>query len=87
LNGSTAGKTLTITSGANALSGTVTLANGTNTITSSAITTSTVIDLSLQTASGARTGALDVIVSAGSATITTVATDQGTYVWTGIKKN
>jgi len=87
LNGSTAGKTLTITSGANALSGTVTLVNGTNTITSSAITTSTVIDLTVQTSSGVRTGALDVIVSAGSATITTVATDAGTYVWTAIKKN
>lgn len=83
----TAGKTLKIKSGSNALSGTVTLTAGVGTITSSAITTSTVIDLSLQSASGVRTGALDVIVSAGSATVTTVSTDAGTYVWTAIKKN
>lgn len=84
----TAGKTLVVKSGSNALSGIVTLTAGAGTITSSAIDTSTAIVFSLTSASGTP-GIYQPLaaVSAGSAAVSSVATDNSTYVWVAIKKN
>ena len=82
------GKTLTIKGGANGASGTVTLASGAATITSTAITTSSVIMFSLKTSSG--TPGIYMpgsTVSAGSAAVTGLATDNSTYNWAMILAN
>ncbi|SDU07465.1 Lysophospholipase L1 [Verrucomicrobium sp. GAS474] len=82
------GATLTVKSGTNALAGTVTLSSGTATITSTAITANTVIVLSRKTAGGtAGSYAPRVDVSAGSAVVTGLSTDTGTYNWIGLKVN
>lgn len=80
------GATLSLKGGANAMSGTVTLTAGSGTITSTAITTSTVIVLTLKTASGTNAYP-QVACAAGSATITGLATDAGTYNWAAFLAN
>lgn len=79
-----AGKTLSVKTGTNALAGTVTLAAGAGTITSTALTAAMVIVLTRKTISGA--GIYPQIdVGAGSATVTGSATDNGTYNWVALK--
>ena len=82
---STAGKTVSVKSGTNALAGTVTLASGAGTITSSAIDVNTVIVMSIKTLSGSFDHAPSVIVSAGSATIDGHNADNSTYNWVALK--
>jgi len=84
----TAGKTISIKGGANAASGTVTLTSGTATITSSAITANSVIFFS-RVASGGVPGLSQPVatVSAGSATVTSLPTDNSTYNWAMILVN
>jgi hypothetical protein len=81
----TAGNTLTITGGSNALSGTVTLVAGAATITSTAITTNCVIMFS-EVTSGGTPGLYQPLakVSAGSAAVTSVSTDTSTYNWVAV---
>ncbi len=84
----TAGATLSVKSGTNALAGTVSLSSGTATITSSAIDTNTVIVLSVKTASGTPgTFMPRTSVGAGSATVTGASTDTSTYNWVAFKVN
>ena len=84
----TAGKTLSIKGGSNAASGTVTLSSGTATITSSAITAKSVIFFSRVTASGVPAPSQPVAtVSAGSATVSGLPTDNSTYNWAMILVN
>jgi hypothetical protein len=84
----TAGKTLSIKGGSNAASGTVTLTSGTATITSSAITSQSVIFFSRVTAGGTPGTSQPVAtVSAGTATVTSVSTDNSTYNWAMILVN
>jgi len=84
----TAGESLTVKSGTNALAGTVTLSSGAATITSSAIDANTVIVLSLKTSSGTPgTYTPRTNVSAGSATVAGVSTDDSTYNWIAFKVN
>lgn len=77
---------LSVKSGTNALAGTVTLASGNGTITSTLIDANTVIVFSLKTSSGTP-GLYQPLaaVGAGSATVTGLATDNSTYNWTAIK--
>lgn len=84
----TAGNTISIKSGANAASGTVTLVAGTATITSTAIDTNTVIQFSEKTAGGTP-GVYQPLaaVRAGSAVVTSAATDTSTYNWIAMKVN
>lgn len=84
----TAGKTISVKSGANAASGTVTLVAGTATITSTAIDVNTVIIFSEKT-SGGTPGVYQPLaaVSAGSAVVTSAATDTSTYNWVALKVN
>ena len=84
----TAGSTVTIKSGSNALAGTVTLVAGAGTITSTAIDANTVIVLSIKTSGGTPSVYHpNVAVAAGSATITGLATDTSVYNWIGFKVN
>ena len=69
-----------ITVGGATYAGTVVLTAGAGTITSAAITTSSVIVLTLKTASGANTYP-QILANAGTATITGLGTDAGTYNW------
>lgn len=89
LNITSAGKTLKLAGGANACSGTVALVGGAATITSTAITTSSVFHHpTIKTLAGsAQTGAYLVAVFSGSATITTVATDTSTIGWAIVQGN
>ena len=84
----TSGKTVSLKGGTNAASGTVTLFNGTGTITSSAITSNSVIFLSLKTQGGIPgTFAPLVTVSNGSASVRGLGTDSSTYNWGMIISN
>lgn len=80
LDMATAGKTLSIKSGSNAMAGTVTLTAGAGSVVSTAITTNTVIQTSAKTPSGAATP-IQVQVFSGSATFAGAATDAGVYNW------
>jgi hypothetical protein len=60
--------------------GTVTLIGGAGTITSTAITSASTVILTLTSASGANSYP-QVLVGSGSATVTGLATDAGTYNW------
>lgn len=84
----TAGKTLKVKSGTNALAGTVTLVAGTATITSTAIDVNTVIVFS-EISAGGTPGLYQPLaaVSAGSAVVTSAATDTSTYNWVALKVN
>lgn len=84
----TLGKTLSIKSGANGLSGTVTLVAGIGTITSTAIDANTVITFSEKTAGGTP-GLYQPLaaVTAGSASVTSAVTDTSTYNWIAFKIN
>lgn len=84
----TAGKTLSVKSGANAAAGTVTLVAGAATITSTAIDANTVIVFSEKTAGGTP-GVYQPLaaVSSGSAAVTSAATDTSTYNWVAMKVN
>jgi hypothetical protein len=88
LSMATAGGSISVKSGANGLSGTVTLAAGTATITSTAIDANTVIIFSNKTPGGTP-GLYQPLatVSAGSAAVTSLATDTSTYNWIGLKVN
>jgi len=77
---------LTLTAGSNQFGGRVTLVNGNATITSSAITTSSVIVLSFATVNGANSYP-QVVVSNGSAAIYGLTTDNGSYNWIVINRN
>ncbi len=82
------GSTVRIKSGTNALAGTVTLSSGAATITSTAIDVNTVIVPTIKTVSGTPGTALPSIkVSAGSATVTGLSTDNSTYNWVALKVN
>lgn len=85
---SVAGKTLKVKSGSNAAAGTVTLSSGTATITSTAIDVNTVIVFAEKTAGGTP-GLYQPLaaVSAGSAVVTSAATDDSTYNWVALKVN
>lgn len=82
------GTTLTVKSGANGLSGTVTLTAGAATITSTAIDINTAILFSIKTPGGTP-GLYQPLaaVSAGSAAVTSIATDTSTYNWIAFKLN
>lgn len=84
----TLGKTLSIKSGTNGLSGTVTLIAGTGTITSTAIDANTVIVFSEKTAGGTP-GIYQPLaaVTSGSAAVTSAVTDASTYNWVALKVN
>lgn len=83
---STAGKTVSVKSGANALAGTVTLSGGAGTITSTAIDVNTVIVMTVKTVSGTVGDHLpSVSVAAGSATIDGSSSDNSTYNWVALK--
>jgi hypothetical protein len=86
--GLTAGNTVNLKGGANAASGTVTLTSGSGTITSTAITSSTVVFLSLKTASGTP-GTYPPLTTVGTGTcvVTGLATDNSTYNWGAISVN
>jgi lysophospholipase L1-like esterase len=78
----TAPGTLLLKGGGNAASGTVTLSSGTGTITSSAITASSVILLSLKTSSGTPGAYLPLTtVSTGTCVVSGLSTDNSTYNW------
>ena len=82
------GSTFSVKSGTNGMSGTVILASGSGTVTSSAILSNDVITTSLVTTNGTPSVyALGVKVSNGSAVFTGAATDSGTYNWIGIHRN
>ena len=81
-----AGNTVSLKGGTNACSGTVQLTSGSGTISSTAITTSSVIILTLKTASGANS-APQVTAGSGSATVTGLSTDNGTYNWAMLLAN
>jgi hypothetical protein len=77
-----AGNTILLKGGSNAASGTVTLSSGTGTITSSAITASSVILLSLKTSSGTPGAYLPLTtVSTGTCVVSGLSTDNSTYNW------
>lgn len=84
----TAGKTLLVKSGSNALAGTVVLVAGLATITSTAIDANTVIVFSEKT-SGGTPGLYQPLaaVTSGSATVTSAVTDTSTYNWVALKVN
>jgi len=84
----TAGKSVSVKSGSNAMAGTVVLVAGTATITSTAIDANTVIVFSEKTAGGTP-GIYQPLaaVSAGSAVVTSTATDTSTYNWIAFKVN
>ncbi len=77
-----AGQTVKIKGGSNAASGTVTLVAGTGTITSTAITTSSVMFLSLKASSGAP-GTYTPLTTVGTGTcvVNGLSTDNSTYNW------
>lgn len=84
----TAGKTISIKSGSNAAAGTFTMVAGSATVTSTAITTGMTVTPTLVTVGGtAGIYTPLVVVSAGSFTATSIATDTSTYNWTAIIKN
>ena len=77
-----AGNTILLKGGSNAASGTVTLSSGTGTITSSAITASSVILLSLKASSGTPGAYLPLTtVSTGTCVVSGISTDNSTYNW------
>ena len=82
------GSTFSLKGGSNARSGTVTLASGVGSVTSTAITTSDVIVMSLKTSSGTPgTYAPLATVSAGSIAFSGLATDNSTYNWAALLAN
>ncbi len=83
------GKTLLVKSGSNALAGTVTLSSGAGTISSTALTANSVIQISLKTASGVITVApyLTAITAGTSATVAAGAGDNSTYNWIALGVN
>lgn len=83
-----AGKTISIKGGSNAASGSVTLSSGTATISSTAITVKSVLTFTMTASSGTPgTGQPQSLVSAGSAAVTGLATDNSTYTWTSTLAN
>lgn len=78
------GTTVSIKSGTNGLAGSVTLTTGAGSIVSTAIDTNTIIETSLKTPSGTSSKP-QVTVFSGSATVTGLGTDNGTYNWIGFK--
>lgn len=85
----TAGTTYAVKSGSNALSGTVTLASGAGTISSTAIDANTVIVFTLKTASGtfAQQPYVATITPGTGCTVASTVTDNSTYNWTALKVN
>ncbi len=84
------GKTFAVKSGANSLSGTVTLTAGAGTISSTAIDANTVIVLTLKTLGGAITAQpyVDTITPATGCTIAGGgAGNTSTYNWVALKVN
>jgi hypothetical protein len=84
----TAGYTLDLKGGANALSGTVTLSNGSGTITSTKLTGGMVVFLSLKTSSGTPSPYHPgTTVSSGTCVINGGSGDNSTYNWGAISVN
>ena len=85
----TIGKTLKIKSGSNAKAGTVTLASGAGTISSTAITANSILIIGLKTASGViTTHPYATAVTAGTSyTLAAGAGDNSTYNWALIEVN
>lgn len=84
----TVGNTLSLKGGSNARSGTVILASGVGTVTSTAITINDIVVLTLKTSSGTPgTYPPLAAVSAGSIAITGLATDNSTYNWAAFLGN
>lgn len=76
------GKTLKITSGTNAKAGTFTCVAGVATVTNTSITANSVIQVTLKTLGGTRTGNPDIVPTAGVGFVATGGVaDTSTYNW------
>lgn len=81
------GETISLKGGSNAASGTVTLVAGTGTVTSTAITTSSVVWATLKTPGGTETFPPLITVSTGTAVFSANTLDSGTYNWGIVQVN